>query len=119
MSTNYLTAAITAYEALSEAEKDLFYKVIYRSEISDCCSAEEPEETQVENKPEVDMHKALKEYLDKVKNLPNISKPSPWDYTRIANPYEPAINFPTFSIALDSNGLVAGYGLIADDFRTE
>lgn len=108
MSTNYLTAAITAYEALSEYEKDLFYKVIYHSETSDCCAAEEPDSVQTEEKsnPKEDTSKVLREYLEKIKNLPNI--PSP--ISKPVNPFDSIRNYPTL-VSINKDGHVAGYGL--------
>lgn len=108
MSTNYLTAAITAYEALSDYEKDLFYKVIYHAETKDCCEAKETEVIQVEEKsnPKEDTSKVLKEYLEKIKNLPNI--PSP--ISKPNNPFDSIRNYPTL-ISISKDAQVAGYGL--------
>lgn len=105
MSTNYLTAAITAYEALSEAEKELFYKVIYRPEESDCCELKEvPPETEDESKPY--FKKLLEEHVRKVSDTPYPDT--------VGLPYTDKYKSP-YILCVDNNGHVSGLGLYTSD----
>lgn len=110
MSTNYLTAAITAYEALSEAEKELFYKVVYRLQESDCCAADEPKETSEKDASNLDLRKLLNDYVGKVSNP---SYPDTVGYP-ITPPYTDKYKSP-YILCVDNNGHVSGLGLYTSD----
>lgn len=102
MSTNKLLEVLAAYQQLSDREQELFYQVVYREVAKEC---EDPKETQ-ESSPKEDTSKQLREYLERIKNLPNV--PSP--ISKPVNPFDSIRNYPTL-VSINKDGHVAGYGL--------